>query len=73
MGAGPVEAGLIETAGHGLHVALLAAGLVAVAVLLWPGRRSRGRRGRDERARLRALRESARAGTLGAPDRDRGT
>ncbi len=64
-----IGAGLIEAAGHGLHVALLAGGLVAVAVLLWPAGR---RRHRDRDARLRALRESARAGTLGAPDRNPG-
>ncbi len=62
-----IEAGPIATAGHAMHVALLAAGLVAVAVLLWPARR---RRHRDRDARLRALRERARAGTLGVPDRD---
>jgi hypothetical protein len=29
---------LAEVAGHGLHVALFVAGLVAVAALLWAGR-----------------------------------
>jgi hypothetical protein len=29
---------LAEVAGHGLHVALFAAGLVSVAVLLWVSR-----------------------------------
>jgi len=58
-----------DMAGHGLHLALFGTGLVVVAVLLWLSRpRGRGR-GRDERARIRALRASARAGTLSAAGR----
>jgi hypothetical protein len=38
----PVTAGsavaLAQVAGHGLHLALFGAGLVAVAALLWAGR-----------------------------------
>lgn len=63
---------LLEVAGHSLHMALFGAGLVVVAALLWASRpgslRRRGRRG--EQARVRALRESARAGTLGSAPSD---
>jgi cbb3-type cytochrome oxidase subunit 3 len=52
-----------EAAGHGVHLVLFGAGLVAVAVLLWVARPRR--RGRRERARVRALRAAARAGTVG--------
>jgi hypothetical protein len=58
---------LAEVAAHGLHLALFGAGLVTVAALLastW-GPRSR-RRSHAERARLKALRDAARAGRLGS-------
>jgi hypothetical protein len=64
-------AALAEVAGHGLHLALFGAGLVSVAVLLWVSRpRGPGRRSDHERARVEALRASARAGTIGGPEQD---
>jgi hypothetical protein len=59
-----MSAALTEVAGHGLHMALFGAGLVAVAALLAT---RGGRRSRRERARLRELRTAARGGRLGAP------
>jgi hypothetical protein len=37
-GSGMNAAALAEVAGHGLHLALFGAGLVAVVALLWAGR-----------------------------------
>ena len=67
---GVSSSAVAEAAGHGVHLVLFGAGLVAVAVLLWVGRPRRG--ARDERARVRALRASVRAGALGTPGRRSG-
>jgi hypothetical protein len=61
-----------EVVVHGLHLALLVAGVAGLAVLLWVSRPRRTRPGAEhERARVEALRAAARDRTLAPPGADR--